>query len=162
MILGCEEIKKHRVLLDMINNFIIFFLKYYSYFRIPLLPILSKSEKTKTRVQARQSDIILNHILKKVSNENLDGFLKTIQKTLSKNKWLINASKQKQSLNKQKPETIIIHSLDKSDITELLILIQISRLDTKINVTIIDTDTYHTTCKLYGAQVFILFIKDLE
>lgn len=63
MIFGYFWMMKHGVLLNMINNSIIFSFGYCIYLEIHLFPITPKSEEIKTIVQARQSDIILNCIL---------------------------------------------------------------------------------------------------
>ena len=84
----------------MINNSIIFSLRYCMYLRAPLSSLSSKLERTKTIFEAKQQDIFLYRILKKGLDENLDDFLKTAQKISNKKKLLINASKQKQNMDK--------------------------------------------------------------
>lgn len=44
-------------------------------------------------LEIKYKDIVLNHILKKSSNKNLDNFLSNIQKLLDKKNQLINISK---------------------------------------------------------------------
>lgn len=77
--------KKHGVLLNMINDSIIFSLGYYTYLGAPLSPIPPKLEGTETIPKARQQDIFSNRILKRGSDENLDDFLRISQK-ISNNK----------------------------------------------------------------------------
>lgn len=55
--------RKLRVLLNIIINSIISLFKYYTYLKDYLSFILTKLEETRTIVQARQSDIILDRIL---------------------------------------------------------------------------------------------------
>ena len=102
MILGRFWMKKHVVLLDMIYNFITFFLGFYTYLVTFLSPILSKliKEIKKISKAKRQQDITLNRILKKDSIEKLDGFLKTTKKIVKKKERLANAFKQKSKQNR--------------------------------------------------------------
>ena len=95
MILGRLWIKKYGVLLDIINDSIIFSPKYYTHLRTPLSLILSKPKETKTILKARQQDIFPNRILKRGSDKNLDDFLRILQKITNKKRRLINASKRK-------------------------------------------------------------------
>ena len=119
MILGCPWIKKYGVLLDMINDFITFFPGYCTHLRASLFLIFPKPEETKTIFEVRQQNIFLNHILKRGLDKNLDDFLRITQKISNKKKQLINASKQKQSINKQKLEIVVISSLDNFSIENL-------------------------------------------
>lgn len=113
--------------------------------------------------EARQQDIFLNRILKRSSIKNLDDFLRTLQKILNKIRRLINVSKRKQSMNKQKLKIVVISFFDNSGIKNLLILILTSILDTKkVSIAIIDIDAYCAIYKLKRAQVFAMSIKDLE
>ena len=77
MIFGHLYVKKHGVMLNMINNSITFFSGYYTHLEAPLSPISPKSKGTKTIFEAKQQDIFPNHILKRGSDENLDNFLRT-------------------------------------------------------------------------------------
>lgn len=69
--------KKHGVLLNIINNSITFFSGYHIHFRALLFPIPPKSAAIKTILEAKQQNIALNQILKKGSDKNLDDFLRT-------------------------------------------------------------------------------------
>lgn len=118
--------KKHRVLLDMIKNFIIFSLGYYMHLGASLFPISPKPKKL------RQSQIWRYYPKthwKKWSKENLDDFLYITKKLLNKKRRLINSSKQELSMGKQKSKTVVISSLDNSGKKDLLILILILILD---------------------------------
>lgn len=79
---------------------------------------------------------------------------------------MINASKQKVSIDKLKSKTIFISTLNHFGKKRLPILIskaKISILITKeVNVVMIDADAYYATCKLKKALVFAVFIRDLE
>lgn len=72
----------------MINNSIIFFLVYYIYFGISLFLISLKLKKTEIIFKAKHKDMILNRILKKEFNKNLNNFLNIIQKLLNKKKMI--------------------------------------------------------------------------
>lgn len=76
MIFGHLYMKKHKVLLNMINNSITFFSKYYMYFRAFSSPILLKLEEIDIIPKVKQQDILPNYTLKKGSNENLEDLLK--------------------------------------------------------------------------------------
>ena len=78
--------KKHKVLLNMIYNFIIFFPGFYMHLKTSLSPIPYKLIKeTKKIFEAKQQqDITLNRILKRSLIENINGFLKTTEKTVKK------------------------------------------------------------------------------
>ena len=68
MIFGYPWMKRYGILLDIINNSIIFFLRYCMYLGVLLFPIFLKQEKTKTIFKARKQDIFPNRILKKGSS----------------------------------------------------------------------------------------------
>ena len=100
--------KKHGILLDMINDSITFSFGYYTYFEAFLFLIslkskgtLLKSEGTETIPDIRQQNIFPNRILKSGSDENLVNFSRTPQKILNKTRRLINTSKWKRSIDKQ-------------------------------------------------------------
>lgn len=70
---------------------------------------------------------------------------------------------QKLNIGKQKPKTVIINSLNNLNKDDLPILILISIFHKSfIDITIINANAYYTTYKLKKAQVFTVFIKDLE
>ena len=77
MILGRPWMKKHRVLLDMINDCISFFLGYCSHPGAPLVlvPTIPTAE-TEIISMATQQDVLPNRILKRGSAEKIDDFLK--------------------------------------------------------------------------------------
>lgn len=97
--------------------------------------------------------------------EKIDDFLKRPDKT-SKKKRLINASKQKVSINKLKPNIVLISTLDQSKREGLSILILEAKaliLATRnVDIAMIGIDVYCTACKLKRTQVFDVSIKDLE
>lgn len=86
--------KKYDILLNMVNNFIIFFPRYYMHFRVFLLLIAQISKRIKIILQVKKENITLEQILKKRIDENLDDFLSIIIKILRKKQQLLNVSKQ--------------------------------------------------------------------
>lgn len=153
MILGRLWMKKHGVLLDMINNSILFSSGYCSYFGAPLVsvPNMPKNE-TKIISMAIQQDILPYQILKKGSAEKIYDFLKIPEEISDKKRQLINASKQKLALQKQKLETVVISSLDNSNKKDMPLPPWISKIGTKeVDVVMIDTNTYRVTYRLKGA-----------
>ena len=66
-------------------------------------------------------------------------------------------------MKKQKSKIIVISFFDNLNKKDLLISILISLFDKSIvKITIIDTDAYYLACKFKKAQVFIIFMKNLE
>lgn len=80
--------------------------------------------------------------------------------------WLINISKHKKSIAKLNYKTVVISILDnfrKKGLPILILEIKASILNNKkIDVIIIDINTYWIACKLKKAQVFAVSIRDLE
>ena len=106
--------KKHGVLLDMINNPILFSPGYCLYPKAPLVPVPTMpTDETKIISMATQQDVLPNQILKRGLAEKIDDFLKIPEK-ISKKRRLINASKRKLALQKQKLETVVISLLHNS------------------------------------------------
>ena len=157
--------KKHGVLLNMINNSITFSPRFCTHLRTSLSPISPKPiEETKEISETkRQQDITPNRILKRGSIKNLDSFLKTIEKIVKKRRRLANAFKQKSNIEKQNSKTVVINTLSNSDKEELPTSILAPIFGKNVeNVAIIGADAYCLACQLKGAQVFAIFIKNLE
>ena len=90
--------KKHGVLLDIINNGISFFSRYCLHPEVPFVPIPTMPiAKIEIISMATQQDDLPNQILKKDSIKKIDDFLE-IPKKMSKKRRLINASKRKFAL----------------------------------------------------------------
>lgn len=68
--------KKYGVLLNMINNFITFFPRYYIYLGALLSLLSLKPKEIKIILEVRQQDNFPNHIMKSDSDENLNNFLR--------------------------------------------------------------------------------------
>lgn len=84
-------------------------------------------------------------------------------KISSKKIRLFNAFKQKSIKKKPRSEIIVINSLDNSNnkLLPTLTLTSTFNID-KVDVIMIDADAYHMTCKLKGAQVFVISLIDLK
>ncbi len=86
MIFGCPWIKKHGVLLDMINNCILFSLEYCSHLKVFLVPIPTMPTAEIEIISiATQQNILPNQILKRGLAEKIDNFLKILEKISKKN-----------------------------------------------------------------------------
>ncbi len=164
MILGRPWMKKHEVLLDMINNSISFFLRYCSHPRATSVPVpTTPAAETEITSIATQQDALPNRILKRGSAERINDFLKTPKKISDKKRRLINASKRKLAMQKQKSETVVVSLLDNSGKKDMPIPPQTPPLSTKkVDVAMIDADAYRTACRLKKAQIFAVSMKDLE
>lgn len=153
MILDRPWMKKHKVLLDIINDYISFSPKYCLHPRaflvlVPTMPI---------------DDFLPNRILKRGSAERINDFLKISEKISDKKRQLSNPSKQKLALQKRKPETLVISILDNSDKKDIPIPSRSPKIGTKeIDITLIGTDAYYAAYRLTGAQLFAVSIRDLE
>lgn len=72
---------KHKVLFNIINNSITFFLRYYTHPGALSFPVLTIStKKTKIIPIVTHQDVFSNQILKKGLPEKIDNFLKTPEK----------------------------------------------------------------------------------
>ena len=83
--------KKHVILLDIINDSITFSPRYCTHLGAFLFPISPKPEGIETILEAKQQDIFPNRFLKKGPDKNLDDFLRIPQKNSNKKRRLINA-----------------------------------------------------------------------
>ena len=164
MILGRPWMKKHGVLLDMINDCISFSLGYCSHPGAPSVPVPTMpTDETEIISMPIQQDVLPNRILKRGSAEKIDDFLKTPEKISDKKRRLINASRRKLAMQKQKPETVVISSLDNSGKKDMPIPTRAPALGTKeVDVAMIGADAYRAACRLRGAQVFAVSMRDLE
>ncbi len=88
--------KKHGVLLDMINNSISFSPGYCLHPGATSVPVSTTlAAEIEITSMATQQDTLLNQILKRGLAKKIDDFLKTPEKISDKKRRLINASKRK-------------------------------------------------------------------
>lgn len=87
MIFSYLWIKKYKVLINILNNFIKFFSKYYTYLEVLLFSIFTMLiKKTEIILIVINQDIFFNQIFKKDLIKKIDNFLKTLEKVLKKRK----------------------------------------------------------------------------
>lgn len=70
--------KKHEFLLNIIEDFIVFFARYYTHFGALLFSISLKQKVKKAIFKVKQEDITSKQILKRGINEKFNNFLNTI------------------------------------------------------------------------------------
>ncbi len=130
-----------------------------SWVSIPTMP----TDETEIISMAIQQDVLPNRILKKGSAERIDDFLKIAEKISDKKKRLINASQRKLALQKRKPETVVISLLDNAGKKNMPIPLRTPKIGTKeVDIAMIGADAYRAACRLKGAQVFAVSMRDLE
>ena len=149
MIFGRPWIKKQRVLLDIIYDFITFSPRFCTHLRTSLFLISFKLiEESKKKSKAKQpQDITPNRILKRRSIENLDDFLKTIENIVKKKRRLANAFMQKSNMSKQNFKTVVINIFGNKSKEKL----PTSRLAATFgknvkDITIIGANAYYLAC----------------
>ena len=144
--------KKHDILFDIINDFIIFLPGYYTHLEAPsFLVLIMLTVNTKIIPMATQKVVLPNQILKKNSAEKIDKFLKGPEEPLKKKKRLINVSKQKTSMAKSNHKTIVISTSNNFRKEDLPISIPETKVSTpgtkEVDIAIIGADAYQTMCK---------------
>ena len=93
--------KKHEIIIDMTNNFLVFWLSYCIYFKVISYTILSQPRfPAEIAVIRIKKDIISQKIIKRGSKENMTNFLQIPNKFFSKKRRQINKSKWKMSIGK--------------------------------------------------------------
>ena len=149
----------------MIHDSITFSVRFCIPLGILLFLLPSKLiKKTKEISEAKQQqDITPNRILKKGSIENLDEFLKTIEKIVKKKRRLAYSFNQKSNMGKQNSKTVVINIFSNSGKKKLPIatLLLIFEKDVE-DVAMISANVYGLVCQLKRAQVFAIFIKNLK
>ena len=105
-------------------------------------------------------------IIKKGLKENITNFLQTPNKLSNKKRRQINQSNWKASLEKTSFKKAIISSLDSLEKKELpipiLVTVKLNRKAKDIDIAIIGTDTYRAACRLKGAQVFAISMRNIQ
>ena len=96
----------------------------------------------------------------------MTDFLQTPNKLSSKKKRQINKSKQKTSIGETSSKKATISSLDSSNKKELPVpILATKKSDPKakdIDIAIIGADAYCAACRLKGAQVFVVSMRDIQ
>ena len=105
-------------------------------------------------------------MIKKGSKKDMINFLQMPNKLSSKKRRQINKSKRKTSIKGTSLRKAIISNLNSSDIKELPVPISaIKTLKSKaqnIYIAMIDADTYRIACCIKKAQVFTVYITDIQ
>ena len=165
MIFGQPWIKKHGVIIDMTNDSLAFWPGHYTH--IGATSLLSPpSLPTETAAVTIEEDITPRKMIKKGSKEDMTDFLQTPNKLSSKKRRQIDKSKRKASIGETSSRKATISSLESSDKKELPVSIPITKTSepkTKdIDIAMIGADAYRTACRLKGAQVFAILMRDIH
>ena len=165
MILGRPWMKKHGVIIDMTNNSLAFWPGHCTHIGATF-PLSPPSLSTETAAVRIEEDITARKIIKKGSKEDMTDFLQTPNKLSSKKRRQINKSMRKISIGETSSRKATISSLDSSDKKELPVPIpakKTSEPKTKdIDIAMIGADAYRAACRLKGAQVFAVSMKDIQ
>ena len=109
-------IKKHEVIIDMTNNFLVFWPGYCIYIGATSPNTLSQPRlPAETAVVRIEKDITPRKMIKRGSKEDMTNFLQTPNKLSSKKRRQINKSKRKTSIAETNSKKATINSLDSSD-----------------------------------------------
>ena len=105
-------------------------------------------------------------MIKRGLKEDMTDFLQTPNKLSSKKRRQINKSKRKTSIGETSSKKATISSLDSSDKKELPVpILATKESDSKakdIDIAMIDADAYYAACRLKGAQVFAVSMRDIQ
>lgn len=113
MIFSQSWMKKHRVIINMINKFLAFWLGHYIHIRAISLITLSQHRLPIETAIVRIEKIITSwKMIKKGLKKDMTNFLQTLNKLFNKKKRQINKSKRKTSLGKISLKKAIISSLN--------------------------------------------------
>ena len=157
--------KKHGVIIDMTNDFLAFWPGHCTYIGATSLLSLS-SLPTEITAVIIEEDITPRKMIKRGSKENMTDFLLTPNKLSSKKRRQINKSKWKASIGETSSRKATFSSLESSDKKELPVSIPTTKtLEPKakdIDIAIIGADVYRAGCRLKGAQVFVISIRDIQ
>ena len=112
--------KKHEVIINMINDLLAFWPSYCTYIRaISLIILSSTSLLTKIAVIKKKTTITPQKIIKRGLKQDMTDFLQISNKLFSKKRRQINKSKRKASIGKTNSRKATINNLDKPDKIEL-------------------------------------------
>ena len=101
--------KKHGVIIDMTNNFLVFWPGYYIYIGAisPTTPSQPRLPM-ETAVVRIEKYITAQKIIKKGLKEDMNNFLQTTNKIFSKKKRQINKSKRKTSIEETSSKKLLL------------------------------------------------------
>ncbi len=120
---------------------------------------------TETAAIRIEKDITFRKMIKRGLKEDMTDFLQTPNKLSGKKRRQINKSKRKASLGETSSRKAIISSLDSPDKKESPVPIPATiKSEPKakdIDIAMIGTDAYCAACRLKGAQVFDISMRDL-
>ncbi len=135
---------------------------HWSYFPYHTEPPRLPMETAVVRIE---KDITLRKMIKRVSKEDMTDFLQTPNKLSGKKRRQINQSKRKASLGETSSRKAIISSLDSPDKKESPVPIPTTiKSEPKakdIDIAMIGVDAYRAACRLKGAQVFAVSMRDI-
>lgn len=133
------------------------------HFGASLSPITQNPERSKTISKTKPKNITSKRILKRRIDKKSDKYLNITIKISSRKRRLLYVFKQKSIKRNPRYEIVIISSLDNSSNKPLPILTLILTPNTDVvDIAMIDIDAHHTIYKLISAEIFTVFIKDLE
>ena len=154
MILDRPWMKKHRVIIDMMKNFLAFWPSHCTYIGATSL-LNPPSLPMETAAITIKEDITSRKMIKRGLKKDMTDFLQTPNKLSSKKRRQINKSKRKASIEKSSSRKAIINSLENSDKKELPVPISTTKTSEPkakdIDITMIGADAYRAACHLKGA-----------
>ena len=167
LIFGRPWMKKHRVIINMTNNFLAFWPGHCTHIGAISPTTLSQpSPSIEIAAVGIKKEIFSQKLIKKSSLIDMTDFLQTPNKLSSKRRKQINKSKQKASIKNTNSRKATISSLESSDKKELLVPIPVMKKSgckaENINIAMIGADAYYAICRLKRAQVFAVSMRDIQ
>lgn len=157
--------KKYKIIINITNNFLVFWPDYCTHIRVISPIILSPSSSlTKAAVVRLKKAITPQKMIKRGSKKDMTDFLQMPDKLFSKKKRQINKSKQKVSIEEISSRKATINSLDISNKNKLPVLLAViitSKSKTK-DIPMISTDDYCAACYLKKVQVFHISMRNIQ
>ena len=167
IILGQLWMKKYRVIIDMTNNSLTFWLGYCIHIRATSSNTLSQPKFfAETAVIQIEKDITLRKMIKRGLKQDITDFLQMSNKLFSKKRKQINKNKWKIDIRETSSKKATISSLNSFDKKKLLFVISATKKsDPKakdIDIAMISVDAYCAACFLKRAQVFGISMRDIQ
>ncbi len=159
--------KKHGIIIDMINNSFVFWPSHCIHIRaISLITLNLPSLPMETVAIRIEKAITLRKMIKKGSKKDMTDFLQTPDKLSSKKRRQINKCKQKVNIRETSSRKSTINSFDNSDKKELLVPLAVTKTSKPkakdIDIAMIGAKAYRVACCLKRAQVFTVSMKDIQ